>query len=163
MENEYCTKHRCVPVNKPNSVRSNNLVPSSMASGCGKSSFDPYDLSSDDEEYLTPNNVAEKTPGWSDCTACLLTASRLSLNSPPESLKIWGQVNPNVNDFHSNPMEIGSTFRIPDITDWLRQQCETHSKYANLSNEAHEIISIIPHSASVEASFQFGQDVIDRR
>jgi hypothetical protein len=33
-----------------------------MASGSCQSSFDPYDLSSNDEEYLMPNNVAEMTP-----------------------------------------------------------------------------------------------------
>jgi hypothetical protein len=33
-----------------------------MASGFGQSSIDLYDLSSDDEEYLTSNNVAETTP-----------------------------------------------------------------------------------------------------
>jgi hypothetical protein len=74
-------------------------------------------LSSDDEEYLMPNNVAETTPGRSDCAAHLLTAARLYLNSPPEAPKNWGQINPNLNDYHSNPMEISSTFWIPDITD----------------------------------------------
>jgi hypothetical protein len=34
-----------------------------MASGSYQSSFDPYGSSSDDDEYLTPNNVAEITPG----------------------------------------------------------------------------------------------------
>jgi len=63
VENEYWAKHRCVPVNKLETVRSSNLVPSATASGSYQSSFDPYDLSSDDEEYLTPNNVAETTPG----------------------------------------------------------------------------------------------------
>jgi len=33
-----------------------------MASGSGQSCFDPYDMSSNDEEYLTPENVAEMTP-----------------------------------------------------------------------------------------------------
>jgi len=61
MENEYCAKHRRMPVNKPKTVPTSNLVPSATASGSYQSSFDPYDLSSDDEEYLTPNNVAETT------------------------------------------------------------------------------------------------------
>ena len=56
--NEYCAKLGRVPVNKPESIQSNKLIPSAMASGSGQSSFDPYDLSSNDEEYLTPNNVA---------------------------------------------------------------------------------------------------------
>jgi len=33
------------------------------ALGSCQSSFDPYVLSRDDEEYLPPNNVAETTPG----------------------------------------------------------------------------------------------------
>ena len=68
-ENEYFAKHRHVPVNKPENITGNNLVPSSMASGSGQSSFDQYDLSSDDDKYLTPNNVAELTRRRSDCTA----------------------------------------------------------------------------------------------
>jgi hypothetical protein len=69
VENEYCAKHRHVPVNKLETVPSCNLVPSATASGSYQSSFDPYDLSSDDEEYLPPNNVAETTPGRSDHAA----------------------------------------------------------------------------------------------
>ena len=63
VENEYCAKHRRVPVNKLETVPSSNLVPSAIVSGCYQSSFDPYDLSSDDVEYLPPNNMAETTPG----------------------------------------------------------------------------------------------------
>jgi len=66
VENEYCAKHRRVPVNTLETIPSRNLVPSATASGSNQSSFDPYDLSSDDEEYLTSNNVAETTPGRSD-------------------------------------------------------------------------------------------------
>jgi len=128
-----------VPVNKLETVPSCNLVPSATASGSYQSSFDPYDLSSDDEEYLTTNNVAEMTPGRSDRAARLLTAARLDLNSPPEPPKNWGRINPNLNDYHSDPMEISSTFWIPDITDWWRQQEEMHSKYADLSNVACDI------------------------
>jgi hypothetical protein len=84
VENEYCTKHRRVPVNKLETVPSGNLVPSAMASRSYQSSFDLYDLSSDDEEFLTANNVAQTTRGQSDSTARLLTAARLYLNSPPE-------------------------------------------------------------------------------
>jgi len=83
VENKYCDKYWRVTVIEPESVLSSNLVSFSMASGSGKSSFDPYDLSSDDEEYLTPNNVAETTPRRSNCTARLLTAARLYLNSLP--------------------------------------------------------------------------------
>jgi hypothetical protein len=69
MEDEYCAKHRHVPVNKLETVPSSNLVPSATASGSYQSIFDPYDLSSDDEKYLKPNNVAETTPGQSDHAA----------------------------------------------------------------------------------------------
>jgi hypothetical protein len=134
-----------------------------MASGSYQSSFDPYDSSSDGEEYLTPNNVAESTPGRSDRAARLLTGARLYLNSPPEAPKNWGHINPHLNDYHSDPMEIRSTFWIPDITDWWRQQEETHSKYAKLSNVARVIFSIIPHGVGVEASFSLGRDVVGWR
>jgi len=116
--NGYCTKHRHVPLIKPKTVPSNNVFTSATASGSRQSSFDPYDISSDNEEYLTPNNVAETTPGRSDCTARLSTAARLYLNSLPGSPKNGGQVNPNLYDCHTNPMKISSTLLLPDITDW---------------------------------------------
>jgi hypothetical protein len=98
VENEYCAKHRRVPVNKAENVLRSNLVHSVMASASRQLSFDPYDLSSDAEEYLMPNNVAKTTPGRSDRAAPLLTAARLYLNSLPEAPKNWGQINPNLND-----------------------------------------------------------------
>ena len=149
-----------MPNNKPGSVPSINLVPSATAAGSGQSPFDSYDLSTDDEEYLMPNNVAEMTPGWSDHAARLLTPVRLYLNLPPEAPKNRGQINQNLNDFRSDPMGISSTFCIPNITDWLRQQEETHSKYADLSNVACDIFHIIPPGVRVEAKFSPGQDVI---
>jgi hypothetical protein len=158
--NEYCTKHRWVMVNKLEMDMSSNLVPSATASGSYQLSCDPYNSSSDDEDYLTPNNVAETTPGRSDCAARFMTAARLYLNSPPEAPKYWGQINSNLNDYHSDPTEISSTFWIPDITDWWQQQEETHSKYADLFNVAHDIFSIIPHGVRVEASFSLGRHVI---
>jgi hypothetical protein len=117
VENEYCTKHRRVSVNDDQTVPSSNLVSSATASESYQSSFDPSDLSSDDEEYSTPNNVAETTPGQSNRVAHFLTAARFHLNSPPEAPKNWGQINLNLNDYHSDPIEISSTFWIPDITD----------------------------------------------
>jgi len=57
-------------------------------------------------------------------------------------------------------MEISSTFWIPDITDWWHHQEETHSKYADLTNVAHDIFSIIWHGVEVEASFSLGHDVV---
>jgi hypothetical protein len=88
-----------------------------------------------------------------------MTAARLYLNSPPEAPMKGGQINPNLNDYHSDPMEISSTFWIPDITDWWRQLEETQSKYANLSNVARNIFCIIPHGVGVEASFSLGRNV----
>jgi hypothetical protein len=126
VENEYCTKHRRLPVTKLETIPDNNISSTAMASGSGQSSFDPDDLSSNGEEYLMPNNVAEMTPGRIDRVARSLPAARLYLNSPPELPQNWGQINPNLNDYHSNPMEISSTFWLPDITDWWWQQKETH-------------------------------------
>jgi hypothetical protein len=69
VESEYCTKHQRVPVNTLATVSNHNLVPSATASGSCQSSFVRCHLSSDDEEYLTPNNAAKMTPGRSDRTA----------------------------------------------------------------------------------------------
>jgi len=117
-------------------------------------------MSSDDGEYLTPTDDAETTRGRSNCAARLLTAASLYLNSPPEAPKNWGQLNPNLNDYHSDPMGISSTFCIPDITDCWHQQEETHSKYTDLSNVVRDIFSIIPHGVIVEASCSLGWEVI---
>jgi len=163
VENDYCAKHRYLPDKKLKSLLSSKLVPSATASGSCHSSFDPYDSSNDDQAYLMPNNVAEMTPGQSDCAAHLSTAASLYLNSPPEAPKNWGQINPNPYDYHSDPMEISSTFLLPDITNWWRQQEETRSKYADISNVARDIFSIIPHGVRVEASFSLGRDVIGLR
>jgi len=75
----------------------------------------------------------------------------------------WALIDPNLNDYHSDPMEISSTFWLPDITDWWRQQEEMNSKYANLSNVARDIFSVIPHSIRVEASLSLFRDVIGWR
>ena len=134
-----------------------------MVSRSGQSSFNAYDLSSDDEEYVIPNNVAETTSGRSDDAACLLTAPRLYVNSRTETPKNWGEINPNLNDYDSDPMEISSTFWIPIITEWWRQQEEMHLNYTNLSNPARNIFDIIPHGVRVEARFSLGRDVISWR
>jgi len=73
--NECSAKHRPVQVNKHESLTRSNLIPSETVLGSCQLSFDPYELSSDDEEYLTPNNVAETTPGRSDCAALVLAAA----------------------------------------------------------------------------------------
>jgi len=85
VENEYCAKHPCVPVIKHESLPSSDLIPSAMVLGSCQSSSDAYDLCRDDDEYSTPNNVAESIPGTSDHAAGLLTAARLYFNSPPEA------------------------------------------------------------------------------
>jgi len=77
VENEYCRKHRRLPVIKSDNTLNNNLSSFEMASRSGQSSNDPYNLSSIDDEYLMPTNVAETTPGRSDRAARLLTAARL--------------------------------------------------------------------------------------
>jgi len=105
-------------------------------------------------------NVAETSPRWSDHPVHLSTAARLYLNSLPESPKYWGQVNPNLQNYHSDSMEISITFWVPDISNWCRQPEETHSKYANLSNVAGNILCIVQLSIKVEASISLGQDVI---
>jgi hypothetical protein len=141
----------CLPISDP--------IPSITSSGSCLSSFDPYDLSSD-EEYLAPNNVAEMTRGRSDRTAGLFTAAQLYLISLPEAPKNWGEMNPNLNDVHSDPMKISSTYWVPDITNWWCQQEEMHSKYTDLSNAACDIFSTIPVSLGVKACYSFGQVVI---
>jgi len=160
VEKKYCAKHRYLPVTESKNLPNNNLSFSAMASRSAQCSYDPYDLSSDEKEYLMPNNVAKMTPRRSDHAAHLLTATRLYLNSPTKLPQSWRQINPNLNDYHSDPMEIRRTYWLPDITDWWRQQEETHSKYADLSNVASKIFSIIPHGVEVEACLSLGRDVI---
>jgi len=79
------------------------------------------------------------------------------LNSPPETPKNWGQINPNLNDYNSGPMKISNTYSVPDITDWWHQKEEKQSQYADLSNVARDIFSIIPHDVGVESSFSVGR------
>jgi hypothetical protein len=110
VENEYCAKHRRLPVTKLENTPNNNFSSSPMASRSGQSCYDPYDLSSKYNEYLIPNNIAETTPRRSDRAARLLTAARLNLNSHPELPQNWGQIYLNLNDYDTDPMEISSTF-----------------------------------------------------
>jgi len=145
---------------EPETLPSWHLVLSAKATASRQLSVDLYDLSSNDEEYSTPTNVAETTSGQSDHAAHLLTVATLHFNSPPAAPKNWGQINLYLNDNHIDTMEIGSTFRIPDITSWWRQQEETHSQYADLSNVAADIVSIIPHNVEVQSSFSSVRDVI---
>ena len=97
------------------------------------------------------------TPRRSDHAARSLTATMLSIASPPESSKHWGQVNPNRNDNHCDTIEIGSTIGSSDITDCWHQQTEIHSMYSDVSNVACNIFSIIPYGVGVEASSSLPQ------
>jgi len=160
MGNEYCAKLLRLPVSTHESLLRSNLIPSETVVGSCQSSFDPYDLSSSDEEYLTPNNVAEMTPGWSNRAARSLTAATLYLNSPSEAPNNWVRINPILDDYHSDTLEICIKFWLPAITDWSRQQEEMHYKYTDLCNVACDIFSIIQHGVGVEASCSLRRDVI---
>jgi len=91
-ENGYCTKPRGLPLTESENIPNNNLSFSALASRSGRSSYNPYDLFSDDEAYLMRNEGAEMTAGRSDCAARVLTAARLYLNSPPELPQYWGKI-----------------------------------------------------------------------
>jgi len=160
---EHIAKHSRVQVMKSENVLRNNLFPSLTAPGSGQTSLDLYDLSRYNKEYLSHNNVAVTTPGQNDCAACLVSATRLYLYSPPESSRIWGDVNPYFNDYHSNGMKFSSTLCILDIADLWCHKEETHSKYPDLSNVALNMFCIIPHGVGVEARFSLTQDVIGWR
>jgi len=118
VENEYGAKLQCLLVTQPETIPDNNLVSFAMASRSGQYSYAADQCSSDDDMYWMRNNVAETTPGGLDLTACWLTAARLYSNSPSELLQNWGQINPYLKDYHSDPMEISCTFWIPDINNW---------------------------------------------
>jgi len=92
-----------------------------------------------------------------------LTAARQYSNSPPELPPNSGQIILNLNDYQSDPLGISSRFCLPDITDWWRQKDETHSNYADLTNVACDIFSIVPHCVGVEASCSLWRDVIGWR
>jgi len=151
VENRFCTKHRGVLVNTHESLPRSYRIPSRKVLGSCQSSFDPCDVSRDDEEYLSPNNAAVTKPGKRYRAARVLTAVRLYLNSLPEAPKNRGQINPNLYDYHSDPMEISSKFWILDITDWWHEQKDKHSGYADLLNVARDIVSINTNGVGVEA------------
>jgi len=64
-------------VTKPEHDQQSNMDASAITSGFGQSSLDPYALSSNDDEYLTPKCMAEMPPGWTDRVARVITAARL--------------------------------------------------------------------------------------
>ena len=163
VENEYCAKYTWLSVTQHEKLQSNGFISTAMVSQSGQSTCDPYDLSSDVEEYLTPKNVAETAPRRSDRAAAWVKPARHYLNSLSESPKNCRQVNLNLDDYHSDPVAISSTFWILDITEWWHRQEEMHSKYAHLSNLPPDIFSIIPHGVWVKASFSLGWVIVGCR
>jgi len=163
VENLYCAKHRRLPIITPDSLPSNDQFSSAMASSSGLSSCVSYTLCANAEEYLIPKDVAKTMPGQSNHIARSLSATWLYLNSMPGLPQNWAQINPNLDDYHSDHVQIPSTYWLPDITNWWRQQVETHSKYANLSNVAHDEFSITPHVVGMEASYSLRRNVIGWR
>jgi len=111
---------------KPEDVKDCNFLPSAKPSRFGQMSSDRYDLSCENQEYITHKCVAEMTVRQIDCAAHLLKAARHYSNTLSQSAKHWGQVNLNDAEYHSDSMEISSTFWLPDITNWCHQQEETH-------------------------------------
>jgi len=63
VEEEYNAKYRRLLATEPENTPNINFTSSAMASRSGQSSGDPYDRSSDNNEYYIPDNVAETTPG----------------------------------------------------------------------------------------------------
>ena len=94
-----------------------DLFSSIPVSGPGQSIYDPYNMCTDDE-YFIPANTVEGTHEYSYCAVHLLTATTLYLNSVPKIPENWGYINPNLNDYYTNLMEIHRVFRILDVTDW---------------------------------------------
>jgi hypothetical protein len=111
-----------VLVNNRESLPIINLIRSATASVSGLSSTDLYHLPSDDKEYLMSKHTAEMTPGGSECAVHMLTTTRLYFNPLPKAPKNSWQMNPNLYNYPSDPMEISSTFWIPVITHWYHQQ-----------------------------------------
>ena len=104
--------------------------------------------------------MSETPPRQSDRAARLFTAASRYLNTPPDARKNWGQINPNINHYHSDPIEISSTFSIPGITGRWRLPEDLHSQSADPWNVARKRFPILPHHVRVEASFTLGRDVI---
>ena len=81
VENEHWAKHRRWPAINSETVPSSNLFPSAKASGSCQSTTNSSHLAGDHQEYFTPRQGAETTPGWSDHTAHLWITSRLFVNT----------------------------------------------------------------------------------
>jgi hypothetical protein len=92
VENEYCGKHRCMQVMKPECFPRNHSFLCAMSPGFSGSSVNLYDLCDNEEGYLTSFIVAEMTPGHSHYAPCLLTAARFCFDSPLELTNNWRQL-----------------------------------------------------------------------
>jgi len=160
VENQKCAIHGSLPLIKPKSIPSNNLFSSTMSLTFGQSSYDPYVVSSNDEEYSVINNITEMMPRRSNRIEYLWPTARLSLNSLSEFPQIWGQLNQNLNDYHPDRMENSRTLWKQDISDCWHQQQKMHSKYTDLSNVALNWLSIIPYCIRMGATACHGRVVI---
>jgi len=136
VEDKYGVKHRWIPVIGPKNLPGSNFLPSPKASGLGQLCFDPYDLSSDDEEYITPKSVADTTPRQSDWKVCILTAARLYMNSLPEAPNNLGQVN--------------------RISWWLPLQPNGHERYILVTGYHQLVASTRGNPLKVHWSLQCG-------
>jgi hypothetical protein len=108
------------------------------------------------------NNVAETTPAPRDYTTFLLTTARLYLNSPPDAPKYCRPINPNLNNYHSDPMKSGIIFCKPHITDWWCLDEGTHPHYAYLSNLTPNIFPIKLVGLVMKATVSHQWDVVSR-
>jgi hypothetical protein len=81
-------------------------------------------MSSNDDGYMNPNNVAETANGQHNSAVRLLTVCCLYFDSPPEAPKNWWQMNRNFKNNHSGTIESSHKFRILDDTNWRHQQEE---------------------------------------
>lgn len=73
----------------------------------------------------------------------------------------YRQIDPNLNNYHSDLTGIGRTLWILDITDLWPRQGETQSKYANHHlNLGCDISCIMPHCVGVESTLSLVVDVI---
>jgi hypothetical protein len=66
MYNQNCNKHRGLSVSKLERIRNNMLFLCAMSSASGELGSAQDDLSSDDEEYFIPKNLAQMTPRHND-------------------------------------------------------------------------------------------------
>lgn len=160
VEREYCT----TSMGKQGISSSGSQFHQSSRDPQSSHTDNPYLLSSDDDEdYESQPPPIQATPGKSDRAARLLTAARLYVNSPLEHPANWGQINPYLNDYLTDPLALSGAFWRADAADWWRQQEESHTKYADLANVARDIFSVMPHGVGVEASFSLGRDIIGWR